>query len=671
MGDRRPLRRTATEITTAIGGGAAVTGADLVGDPLGVAVSGAPVAGFPVQGPDYLVMSTGPAVNVVPGDPDEFTSINLPAAAAGADGNDLTQVKVRTRPPGGATCVAFDFAFLSEEFPEWVGSEFNDIFTAELNESRFDLGDDQVVAPNNFAYDTKGNPVSINTVFGMSEVPGTVMDGATPALTATSPVERKSDGTMDVILSVQDLGDSILDSAVVVDNLRFGNGSTCTAGSTPLADADGDALPDAWEEHGLDVDKNGSVDLDLPAMGATKDHKDVFVEVDHMVKDPSCVWLMCWGGRDFAPQQPALDDVRAAFAAAPVTNPDGSTGIRAHIDAGPGSVMTGTTTWGSRSRANRLAWAASLGSLSGSGDYAWGPFDALKSANFELARRDVFHYAVYGDTYGGSDSSGISRGIPASDFLVTDGHPGWGGGFTRTQERGTFLHELGHGLGLLHGGDVDTNPRPGYRSVMSYAHQLAGLPPDSRLDLSRGAPFEDWGHLRYDGGAIGARGATSTLPGTTHDDEPSIDDFGRRVRPPRRRAGAAGGPDGAAERLRDGAPAARRHERRAGRGRLHGQGRLTGGGDRGAGHGDRAAPGATKRVSLPVATAGLAPGTVHVAVTLASTKGGSGLTGRTPGDVKVVDGADPAVQQAAQDALAQLAGLPTGDRSGPAARAAS
>ena len=134
------------------------------------------------------------------------------------------------------------------------------------------------------------------------------------------------------------------EAEAVVDNLRFGNGTTCRAGTTSLADSDGDGLPDDWEEHGLDIDKNGTIDLDLPAMGATKDHKDVFVEVDHMVKDPPCVWLMCWGGRDFTPQQAALDDVRAAFAAAPVTNPDGSTGIRAHIDAGPGSVMTGTTT---------------------------------------------------------------------------------------------------------------------------------------------------------------------------------------------------------------------------------------------------------------------------------------------------------------------------------------
>ncbi len=46
-------------------------------------------------------------------------------------------------------------------------------------------------------------------------------------------------------------------------------------------------------------------------------------------------------------------------------------------------------------------------------------------------------------------------------MLLTDGHPGWGAAdFTRTQERGTFMHELGHRLGLHHGGDTEQKYRP-------------------------------------------------------------------------------------------------------------------------------------------------------------------------------------------------------------------
>jgi hypothetical protein len=46
------------------------------------------------------------------------------------------------------------------------------------------------------------------------------------------------------------------------------------------ADADGDGLLDDWEQHGIDVDGNGTIDLNLPAMGANPMHKDVFVELD-------------------------------------------------------------------------------------------------------------------------------------------------------------------------------------------------------------------------------------------------------------------------------------------------------------------------------------------------------------------------------------------------------
>lgn len=88
-------------------------------------------------------------------------------------------------------------------------------------------------------------------------------------------------------------------------------------------------------------------DLDLPAMGATPDHKDVFVEVDWMVHR-ACIFSLCVTLRSFAPNQQALTDVRNAFALSPVQNPDGTTGIRMHIDSGPNSLMNPTTgaQWG-------------------------------------------------------------------------------------------------------------------------------------------------------------------------------------------------------------------------------------------------------------------------------------------------------------------------------------
>ena len=45
-------------------------------------------------------------------------------------------------------------------------------------------------------------------------------------------------------------------------------------------DSDGDGLLDDWEQNGLDVDGDGTIDVDLPAMGADPLHKDIFLEYD-------------------------------------------------------------------------------------------------------------------------------------------------------------------------------------------------------------------------------------------------------------------------------------------------------------------------------------------------------------------------------------------------------
>jgi hypothetical protein len=40
---------------------------------------------------------------------------------------------------------------------------------------------------------------------------------------------------------------------------------------------------------------------------------------------------------------------------------------------------------------------------------------------------------------------------------------------------GTIQHELGHNLNLRHGGNVNTNRKPNYNSVMSYNYQFVGV----------------------------------------------------------------------------------------------------------------------------------------------------------------------------------------------------
>ena len=233
-----------------------------------------------------------------------------------------------------------------------------------------------------------------------------------------------------------------------------------------VADTDGDALLDTWETVGLDADGDGTVDVDLGAMGADPEHKDIFVELDYM---PPHEIL-----------QPAVGKVITAFANAPVLNPDATMGITLHVDNGPGSVMNPRTgaLWGTRSEHGSVPHANVLGSVVGSA-YDWGDFDTIKTANFPEAREAAFRYAISAHAHQGT-FSGIARGIPSSDFLVTLGagclaQQGVDCTLGEVEQAGTFMHELGHTIGLHHGGDDDVLHKPSYLSVMNYAYQLTGL----------------------------------------------------------------------------------------------------------------------------------------------------------------------------------------------------
>jgi hypothetical protein len=513
---------------------------------------------FPVAGGDYIIMSTGNAADVLAEwwRASERASTDL-GIQGGADGHDLTQLTFDLEPPDGAECFAFDFQFLAEDDPyvtfepppgstvsgpwswEVVGSSLNDVFTAELNENLFSTENGVVVAPNNLAYDSDGNAVSINTVADLHPIAwsGTRLDWGTYRLTAVAPVEADTDtGRMSLILSVQDVGNSLLDSAVLLDNFRWrynNSAGRCGSGVYPTLDVDGDGLPDDWEINGIDYDGDGIPELDLPALGADPLHADIFLEIDWMVRPPQCAGQVCWGGSySFQPRTDAMQDVVDAFADAPYRNPDRMPGINLHIDAGRlspvQSVPGGPSGTVPSGYGGEVPWRSNVVPLAADGGFDWTEFEAIKVAHFgpadSDARRDAFHYVLYADRYGDPTSSGISRGIPAADFVVTDG-PAGALGFTRVQERGTLMHELGHNLGLRHGGPDDETfqGKAIYVSIMNYFYQLDGLPPaegsdDPRLDYSRGDPFDDWAHVVFRGGSIGDFGDDAPVM-VTYDSE--------------------------------------------------------------------------------------------------------------------------------------------------------
>ena len=249
-------------------------------------------------------------------------------------------------------------------------------------------------------------------------------------------------------------------------------------------DSDGDALWDDWEQFGIDTDGNGTIDLDLPALGANKLHKDVFIELDWM--DCALAGSDCGAG-DTHSHQPNAAAVTAAintFAAANVTNPDGNPGITLHVDVS-----------NSFPHQNFLVIPnACFTAAAGTG------FDAVKNdvANFGPSnpRRFAYHYGLFThrQTSGDGGSSGCAE-LPGNDFQVSLGS--WSSQVgTIMDQAGTFLHELGHNLNLGHGGGDGTNFKPNYLSVMSYTYQVSGIPPTdpdgagpltARMDYSRSA----------------------------------------------------------------------------------------------------------------------------------------------------------------------------------------
>jgi len=275
-------------------------------------------------------------------------------------------------------------------------------------------------------------------------------------------------------------------------------------------DSDDDGLLDVWETAGVDTDNDGVIDLDLASMGANAMRKDVFVESDFLQAT----------NHTHAPLQSSIKQIVQSFANSPAQNPDGTTGIQLHVDtgsqygAGTRFPVTGnggvTGTYGDMGGGGTAIAEAGNEIIDGFGKNTANltQFADLKKANFDPKREAIFRYLVWGHQTNVRAASGdcTSGETDASrhNFMVTlggthtDGTPCWDtdlNGFSvgTGQQAGTFMHELGHTLGLQHGGNEETNSKPNYLSVMNYSFQFctvmsaAGLLPGG-CDYSRFGP---------------------------------------------------------------------------------------------------------------------------------------------------------------------------------------
>lgn len=269
-------------------------------------------------------------------------------------------------------------------------------------------------------------------------------------------------------------------------------------------DKDGDGLWDDWEESGIDMDGNGTVELalNLPPFKADPNKKDIYLELDHMkaldhthrpLFDPACDPVANIASAACG------NTVAARLVQAFANAPNG--GINLHVDTGPGTPFD-------LSNGDPLGGGTELGEIDSilrpqdgpmPGDY--NDFFDLKARGFSSAgaRRFVFHYGILAHkmhSCAAVDAMGVCTAINAAtcatgnaegesnDFIVTistackaeNADPA----ILRAKEIGSVMHELGHNLGLGHGGRPggvwdDNTYKPNHPSVMNYAYSLMGI----------------------------------------------------------------------------------------------------------------------------------------------------------------------------------------------------
>ncbi|MEM7120152.1 MAG: CARDB domain-containing protein [Pseudomonadota bacterium] len=332
-----------------------------------------------------------------------------------------------------------------------------------------ELGDGQFIAPNGLAVDYAGNVY--------------VADGS------VNHRVQVFDPNGDFVAKFSLPEDAANLRDVAVDAMARLHVTTGNPGGTPsdvpfvvgvfVIDTDGDSLPDLWEQAGIDVNLDGDIDLDLTDLGddyrgvpmvADPNRKDIFVEIDYF--DCNVPGNDCDGGtHSHRPRDEALDLIVQAFNNAPVTQ---GNGINLWVQVNEG-----------------LPHQQFCDFEDG------GCFDDIKATSFGTpaergnpdtlaAKALVFRYNLWvHDQKEGSSVRGTAEGSAGevgNDFIVSLGS--FIGGGSTNDHAGVFMHELGHTLGLGHGGGDNRNCKPNYLSVMSYTF-TDGLQPYGQFDYSR------------------------------------------------------------------------------------------------------------------------------------------------------------------------------------------
>ncbi|SDH93044.1 Peptidase M66 [Actinokineospora alba] len=284
------------------------------------------------------------------------------------------------------------------------------------------------------------------------------------------------------------------DSAAIYFSVTFGNS----------VDFDGDGLHDGIERSGIVTDKNGTVPqhgnlraLDAndangtrPTAAANPCRPTLLTEVDYMVGPDANGDSV--PDHTHKPTQVAIDEAVAAFNSGDVPTRPGCPYPNVNQNAGVELMLIIDDLL---PETDKVGWATgpTVGGAMVTGQ-------SIRNANFDAGLRKYFHYSLWIHRQQDvappppaaptplvpNGSSGICCSDSGKDVIVSLG--GWAGDVgTDRDQSSTFVHELGHALGLGHGGGDTINCKPNYHSIMSYVYQTMGVPDNA----SPGAPFSD------------------------------------------------------------------------------------------------------------------------------------------------------------------------------------
>lgn len=174
------------------------------------------VTSWAVLGAGGAIQQLGPTstgIVITPTEGNWMADISTGAGSVGDVGSSLRQL---FRVPAGVQTLRLDFNFVSEEFPEFVGSIFDDSFNAVIT------------TPNGQSTIAQ---VSVNNSGGFALIGDCFFPGGDSTCGQTGWRQASVDlsafaGTnqmiqVDLLFSSNDAGDNIFDTHVLVDNIRF------------------------------------------------------------------------------------------------------------------------------------------------------------------------------------------------------------------------------------------------------------------------------------------------------------------------------------------------------------------------------------------------------------------------------------------------------------------